>query len=443
MTGTKIDDSMSWLGGHLKLFKSDPLEFLMTLNREKGDIAPFRLGPQQFYLITHPDLVKQVLLNKEDAFVKSKNFKQLKPFIGEGLLTSEGDFHKKQRRMIQPLFRPGEIEKYGNDIVSLTSTYSNGFKPGQSRLISRDMMNITLAVITKTMFNMKLFETHDTVGKPIDIAMEIVSKRIRSLFRIPLSIPTKDNREFNHSVKVLDSVVLAMIDYRRKHPEEVRDLLSTLMEARDDENQGMSDQQLRDEAMTIFLAGHETTANALTWAFYLLAKHPEKLEKMLSEQDNHLNGRLPNESDVQHLPYTTNIIRETLRLYPPAWMFGRDLTKPISIGTQYLNKEESVMLSPYVMHRNHHYFPAPDVFLPERFENDLLKDIPTHAYIPFGGGARVCIGNHFAMMEAILIMVTISQRFTFSITQEQPQATPDPLITLRPKNGLLLKANQR
>ncbi|TKD72106.1 cytochrome P450 [Pseudalkalibacillus hwajinpoensis] len=432
--------SKSRLRGQLKEFRQDPLHFLMSNSELQGDVAHFRFGPQKVYLLTNPATVKQIMLNKEYAFAKSKNFRQLEPFVGKGLLTSEGELHRKQRQLIQPLFRADEVQRYGEEMVSLTDTYCRSFKDGETRLITRDMMNITLAVISKTMFSMELFETHETVGKPIDLALEIVTKRIRSLLKIPLSIPTKDNKQFNHSVQTLDRVIYHMINSRRNIAS--NDLLSVLMKATNEDGT-MSDQQLRDECMTIFLAGHETTANALSWSFYLLAKHPLKRKKMLEELETVLGNRLPCSKDVELLPYTTNVIREALRLYPPAWLFGRDVTKAATLDALTLRKGDRLLISPYVMHRNAEYFTSPHLFKPERFEEGFLKKIPSYTYIPFGGGARVCIGNHFAMMEAVLLIATISQKFTFDLLEEQSSIEPYPLITLRPRNGLLMRVKDR
>ncbi|TLS35763.1 cytochrome P450 [Pseudalkalibacillus caeni] len=433
------------ISGHLKEFREDPLAFLTNLRNRYEDVVKLRFGPKTIYVITKPEMIKEVLVTKQKAFLKSRAFKELKPFLGEGLLTSEKDFHMRQRRLMQPSFKKGQIQRYADDMVEITQNYIKGWQEGEKRVITNDMMNIALAIITKTMFNMEIQVGHEAVGKPIDNAMKIATGKIRSLIKMPRNLPTKQNREFNQSIKILDEVVYGLIEERRKdNTRSYNDLLSVLMEARDEVDQtGMTDQQLRDEAMTVFLAGHETTANALSWTFYLLSQHPEKEARLQKEIDTMLEGRPPTADDAGSLPYTSAVIMESLRLYPPAWNFGREACEDIEIGGYAFRKGDTLMISPYLMHHHPGYFEAPEEFIPERFENNFLRTVPPYVYFPFGGGPRVCIGNHFATMEATLVLATIVQHYSLELKQRLDEIIPEPLITLRPKNGINMVVHKR
>ncbi|WP_257967989.1 cytochrome P450 [Peribacillus deserti] len=430
--------------GHVKDFQADPLGFLQRLSGY-GSIAKIRFGPfQKVYLISDPDLIKQVLVTKAKSFVKSQDFNSLKPIIGEGLLTSEKQYHLRQRRLIQPAFKRSNISGYGQSMIDITNDYVSKWRNGEERIITQDTMNITLDIISKTMFNLDFKEGYNTLGPPIETAMRIAVKRMRTLFNLPLWIPTKKNRDFKQAIKELDSVLYNIIEQRRQDPIKHEDMLGILMDARDEEDGiGMTDEQVRDELMTIFLAGHETTANALAWTFYLLSQNPEAEQKLFDEVDRVIGSRMPAPEDFMKLPYLQNVMWESMRMYPPAFVISRKADEDVEIGGCHFRKGDMIMMSQYVMHRQPEYFPDPEMFRPERFENNYVKTIPTYAYFPFGGGPRVCIGNHFAMMESVLIIASIARRFRVKLAPDHDPITPYPSITLRPRGGLRMIVEER
>ncbi len=435
----------NFLLGNLREFQTNPLKYLIKLREDYGNFVQFRLGPfQKFYLINDPELIKEVLVTKQQSFVKSKDIQTLKAVVGEGLLTSEKETHRKQRKLIQPSFKRTHINSYGEDMIDTTLNYIFKWEEEEERLISEDMLNITLGIISKTMFSMEFEEGADVIGEPMEAVMKQGIKRMRSLVQVPLFIPTKENRELKKAITALDNVLYNIINQRKLSTTKHDDLLGVLMDAKDDtDGTSMSDQQLRDELMTIFLAGHETTANALTWTLYLLAKHPEVQYKLHQELKSVLGSELPKVEHYSNLSYTQNIVWEALRLYPPAYVIGRQVDEDVTIGDYLLKKGETVMLSQYVMHRNEAYFKDPDKFIPERFENDFMKSLPSFAYFPFGGGPRVCIGNHFALMEIVLVLACIFQQYQVKLPENHHFVKPQPLITLRPKHGVRLLVTER
>jgi cytochrome P450 len=426
------------LTGHLSEFQSDPLGFLSLLSKEHGPVASFRLGPfQRVKLVSDPDLIKEILVTKQKYFIKSRDIRVLKSLVGEGLLTSEKKFHMRQRRLIQPAFKKTHIAGYAQDMIDTALTYLSGWEHGEKRMVSEDMMNITLGIISKTMFGMEFNEGFEKIGEPLEKCMKLAVRRMRSLVPLPLWVPTTKNRELKEAVKALDEVLHKIISGRREDCAEHEDLLGILMAARDEtDGQSMTDAQLRDELMTIFLAGHETTANTLSWTLYLLSQNPEAEKKLHQELEQVIGNRAPSPEDFMKLPYTQNVIWESLRLYPPAYVIGRDAIQDVAIGDYLLKKGEMVLMSQYVMHRNPLYFEQPDTFIPERFNDHYMKTLPPYAFFPFGGGPRVCIGNHFALMEAVLVLACIAQRYRVRILPGHHTVRPQPLITMRPKHGL-------
>lgn len=430
--------------GHLNEFQADPLAFLKKASGY-GEVAKIRFGPfQNVYLISDPDMIKQVLVTKQKYFVKSKDFHALKTIIGEGLLTSEKKTHMRQRRLIQPAFKRSHINNYGQDMIDITVDYLSKWEDGEERSITQDMMDITLGIISKTMFSMDFKEGYSIVGEPIETAMRMAVKRMRTLLNLPLWVPTKRNLEYKEAIDELNAVLYNIIEKRRQDNEKHEDMLGILMDARDEEDGvGMTDTQVRDELMTIFLAGHETTANALSWTLYLLSQHPEVQKKLFDEIDSVVGSRNPVPEDFMKLPYTQNIIWESMRIYPPAFVIGREADEDVEIGGYHFKEGDTIMVSQYVMHHKPEYFPNPESFCPERFENDFVKTIPSYAYFPFGGGPRVCIGNHFAMMESVLVLATISRCFKVKLAPDHRPVIPYPSITLRPRGRLRMILEER
>jgi cytochrome P450 len=433
------------LFGHLDEFQKSPLRFLMRMAKEYGDIAQFRLGPMhKVNLISSPEMIKEVLVTKQKSFVKSRDMVRLKSVVGEGLLTSEKDFHMRQRRLIQPAFKKTHIAGYGQDMIDITVDYIKRWENQKEINSSQDMMNITLGIISKTMFSMDFQEGFDIIGEPLELAMKLAIKRMRAILPVPLWIPTKKNSEYKKAVQALDRIIYSFIQERRRGSQEHQDLLGILMEARSEEDgKGMDDKQLRDELLTIFLAGHETTANALCWTLYLLSQHPEVEKRLHEEIDRVAGGKPIKPTDFNQLTYTQNVIWESMRLFPPAYVIGRQAVEDVNIGGYLIKKGEMVLISQYVMHRDPRYFDKPDLFYPERFENNFQRTLPTYAYFPFGGGPRVCIGNHFALMEAVLVLACMAQQYKIKLAPNHHEIKPQPLITLRPKGGIRLIVEKR
>ncbi|WP_139491395.1 cytochrome P450 [Brevibacillus dissolubilis] len=434
------------LSGNLLQFRKNPLGFLQRAASEYGDIAHIRFGPNRhLYLISDPDMIKEVLVTKQNHFQKAKGLQVAKAVVGNGILTSEDKTHLRQRRLVQPAFHKQRINAYADTMVEYATRQIDHWEDGAERSLTNDMMELTLAIITKTMFGIDIREGVGDISHAIDVGLRYVSKRASSFIDIPASVPTRSNREFQESARVLDETIYNIIAQRRAGNEPDRgDLLSMLLAARDeDDGTGMSDEQVRDEVMTIFLAGHETTANSLAWTFYLLSQNHDVEQKLWQELETVLVGRKPQMEDLPNLPYLNQIIQESMRLYPAAWAVSREVVEDVEIGGQTFEKGETLMMSQYVMHRSPKYYDQPDRFMPERFEGDLLKRIPQFAYFPFGGGPRVCIGNNFALMELGLVIATIAQRFKLRLAEGHHPVEMEPLVTLRPKNGLRMRVYKK
>lgn len=432
--------------GNLLAFRKNPLRFIREAAEEHGDVVHFRFGPKRhLYLLTNPDQIKEVLVTKQGHFRKGKGLQVARAVVGDGILTSEGKKHMRQRRLMQPAFHRERIATYGQVMVQQGVDLLSEWKDGEVRDIHHDMMRVTLAIITETMFGKVIKEGADKIGQAIDVGLKYVTNKASSFIDIPLSVPTRSNRQFLESNETLDKTIFSLIEERRKSGEAGHnDLLGMLLAARDeDDGTGMTDEQVRDEVMTIFVAGHETTANTMSWIFYLLATHPEAEQKLHDELSQVLNGRLLTVEDIPNLPYTNMIVQETMRLYPAAWTINREVVEEVEIGGHTYQPGETLMISQYVMHRNRRYFDDPDEFVPERFAGDLLKRIPAYAYFPFGGGPRVCIGNNFALMEAALLLATIAQKYKLSLAEPNQVVEPEPLVTLRPKNGLRMRLQKK
>lgn len=434
------------LSGNILAFRRDTLQFIRDAAKEYGDVAHFRFGPKRHvYMLNNPEQIKEVLVTKQAHFRKAKGLQVARAVVGDGILTSEGKKHMRQRRLMQPAFHRDRIAGYGDVMVRQGVELMSEWKDGEVLDIHHDMMKVTLAIITETMFGKTVKEGSDKIAHAIDVGLKYVSSKATSFIDIPLSVPTRSNREFIESSEVLDKTIYALIEERRKKGESSHtDLLAMLLAARDeDDGQGMTDEQVRDEVMTIFVAGHETTANTMSWIFYLLATHLEAEQKLHDELKAVLDGRLPTVEDLPRLSYANLIVQETLRLYPAAWMINREVVEEVEIGGHTYKPGDTLMMSQYVMHRMEKYYDDPDAFRPERFEGDLLKRIPAYAYFPFGGGPRVCIGNNFALMEAALLLATIAQQYKLRLAEPEKQVEPEPLVTLRPKNGLMMRLEKQ
>lgn len=441
MTNATVLHSLHPLG-QLEKFRKDPLLFLEEQASKHEERVQFRFANRTVHLLLTPALIKEVLVTQSKSFQKSNQFKELSLLIGEGLVTSEPPVHTKQRKIIQPYFTPRHIKKYVSEMIDSATEMMESWEVNHPRDISKDMMGVTLAVITKTMFDMNVNEGHEKIGVHMERVLETATKRIRSFLKPPISWPMPELKQYKASIQELKRVVEEIIQHRESRAEEKEDLLHALLHSRDEDGNCMSREQLIDEVMTIFVAGHETTANLLSWFFYVLQGNEKVKENVYKEVDR-VVGK--NELSSSHLPdllYTRQALEETLRLYPPVWMFGRMTVRDVEIGGHLIKKGENVLISPYIMHRSKKYFRDPFLFEPERFNRVSAEGIHPYTYLPFGGGSRVCIGNHFALQEALIIAALYVQRFNFKMSSDD-KVECHPLITLRPKGGIFMEVEKR
>ncbi len=423
--------------------KFDQLTYAQQVNREFGGFTYTAFGPITFYTVTDPELMHDILVRQVDKFAKSSVVKDaFGAFLGNGLLTSDGDFWKRQRKLAQPAFHARRIEGYGDVMVDYTRQMLDSWTSGETLYLDREMMKLTLAIVAKTLFDADVSGEAEHVGVLMNDLLDATNERIIAALRLPDWVPTPHRARVQKSVAELDAILERIIRERRAANHDRGDLLSMLLLAQDDEGKGMSDRQLRDEMMTIFLAGHETTAMALSWTWYLLSQNLDVLVKLQDEIDTVLAGRAPTVADLAHLPYTEMVVKESMRLYPPAPGISRSPVEDVQLGGYTVPKGALFLMSIWAMQRDERLFPQPEAFQPERFAPEREKTIPRYAYMPFGGGPRICIGNSFALMEARLILATMTQRFDFRLKPDQ-QVEPEMLVTVRPKHGLQMQVMSR
>jgi cytochrome P450 len=417
--------------------RRDPLGFILGLAREYGDLAYFKLGPQPVFFINHPDYIRDVLITHNRNFMKGEGLQRAKRLIGEGLLTSEGEFHTRQRRLAQPAFHRQRIAGYAATMVDYAARMCERWQPGETMDISREMMRLTLAIAGKTLFDADVESEADEIGDALTQAMSQFNRVTIPFSHLLEKLPLPAVRRFQSARARLDTTIYRIIDERRRSREDRGDLLSMLIQARDVEGDGsgMTDEQLRDEAITILLAGHETTANALTWTWYLLSQHPDVEARFHAEVNEVLSGRLPSAEDYPRLRYTERIFAESMRLYPPAWIIGRRALGDYQINGYHIPARSILLMSQFAMHHDARYFPDPYKFDPERWRPEVKESRPKFSYFPFGGGPRLCIGESFAWMEGVLVMATVAQRWKLRLLPGHP-VEMRPIVTLRPKYGM-------
>jgi cytochrome P450 len=431
-----------FLFGNLREFSADTLSFLLDM-RQYGDFVECRFGPFPFYVINHPDLAHEMLVTQASKFYKSSITKRVMyKAVGEGLFTNDGDSWKRQRKLSQPAFHTMRIANYATVMVEYAQNMIAKWRSGEKLDLEREMNALTMQIVSKTLFDASVDGEEDELSKAVKIILSTTDKRFNRLIPLPEWLPVEENKQMNWALKRLDEIIQEFIDERRKTGEDKGDLLSMLMAAQDEEHGGMSDKQLRDESVTVFGAGHETTSGALTWTFYLLSQHPEIEAKLQDELQTVLNGRPPTFADLPRLPYTEMVIKESMRLYPPAWGVTREAIEDVNLSGYRMEKGRIAIANIYGMHRDSHYFPDAEKFIPERFSAENEKHINKYAYLPFGAGPRICIGNAFAMMEARLLLATIAQAFELSLAPGQKVA-PERVFTLRPKYGMHMVAKAR
>jgi len=431
------------LGGSFRAFRADPLRFLTDCAAEYGDLSYFRAAHQHMYFLNSPELVQEALVNKNSHFIKGRILQRAKVLLGDGLLTNEGASHLRQRRLVQPAFHRDRLIRYAEDMSALAIRSRGRYTDGGLVDMDREMMRLTLSIVGRTLFSAEVEEDAVTVGEAMNALLEMMPLLMFPLSQYLQYLPLPFMRRFQKAGETLDKTIYRIINERRRSGEDSGDLLSMLLLARDAEgdNTGMTDKQIRDETLTLFIAGHETTATALTWAWHLLAGNPDVEAKMHRELDEVMGDREPTFEDVPLLRYTGHVFGETMRLYPPAWAIGRMATSELEVGGYTVPRKSIVLMSPYTMHRTAKWWPEPDEFRPERWEVDDAER-PKFAYYPFGGGPRLCIGERFAWMEGVLILAALGRKWRFRRADERPVELA-PLLTLRPKGGLRLRAESR
>lgn len=431
--------------GHLQAFRRDPLALLTRGVRERGDAVDFRLFTRHLVLLAHPDQVRRVLQEHASGYDKgTRGFEVLRTLLRDGLLTSEGAHWLRQRRIAQPAFHRSRIATFGQTMTRAAEALVDRWRPGETVDLSADMMRLTLRIVGETLLSTDVTTEADRVGAALHVTLGHANEALGRILPRPLWWPGGKGRALRAAVATLDTVILDIIAARRvaagPGPD---DLLTMLMEARDEETgETMNDAQLRDEVMTIFLAGHETTALALGWTWHLLARHPEVRERLHAAVDSALAGRSPTLDDLPRLGYVEQVVKEAMRLYPPAWAISRRALADDVVGGYAIPRGTIVLVSPYVTHRHPALWPAPDRFDPEHFDPDRERARPAFTYFPFGGGPRQCIGNSFAMLELVLVVAAIARRCRLDPVSDEEVGT-NPSITLRPARPIAMRVTPR
>lgn len=433
------------ISGKIRLFlrfRGNMLKTVVDTFDVYGDTYDLHVDDAHIFVTRDPELLRFALVEESDKYDKDAVYKNpdwgLAFFIGNGLLTSDGAFWRRQRKLIQPSFHARHIESYAETMVDYAERTADEWRDWREVDVDDAMMKLTLAIVSKTIFGKDVSGDSARIGE----ALTVLQHTAGNPPLLPPWVPTPRKRQQAKALRQLDEVTYRLIAERRADTGEHGDLLSLLMNARDEDGEGMSDKQVRDEAITIMLAGHETTANALNWTWVLLAQNPQVEARLHAELDAVLGGRRPTLDDLNRLPYTEMVIKESMRLYPPAYGFSRVANQTTRLGDYDVPKGTVLNLFTYGAHRDPKHWPDPNRFEPERFSEANEKQIPRYAYLPFGGGPRVCVGNSFAMMEARLLLATLAQRYRLRLSPGQAVVT-DPLITLRPKGGLHMHVEPR
>lgn len=470
-------------------FLRDPLSVLDNISQRYGDMSHFKFGKQNIYLLNHPDYIEDVLVTYNSNFIKSRGLQLAKQVLGEGLLTSEGELHHKQRQLVQPLFQSDQITKYANIMTDYTLRMSNRWSESGIIDIHKEFMQLTLSIVSKAFFDVNIEEAETReIGQYVTTLIEYFNRARIPFAKAIEKLPLPSNIRFHHAKKQLDAIIYRVIDNHKTGMTTItnnnnsnndgsnnldaeknqykegcnhKDLISLLLQSETDDfispinekskfrkNTSVFKQRLvRDNVATIFLAGHETVANALTWTFYLLSQNPKEEELLQQEIDSVLGDSgnedsVPTIKDISKLEYTERVFAESMRIYPPAWAIGRQAINNCKIGKYTIPGGSSILMSQYLMHRHPHYFPQPARFDPERWTPKEKARRPRFSYFPFGGGPRSCIGESFAWMEGILLIATIVKRWSM---RHEPRhlVVLQPLVTLRPKYGMLMKVVKR
>jgi cytochrome P450 len=425
-------------------FMNRPLSFLSELASDYGDLAHFKLGPINAFLVVKPELIADVLVDRPDVFTKDRKTGEVaRRFIGDAFGFQDGQAHRQQRRLVAPAFHHEHVAGYATVIAEHAQKLVDTWQDGGIRRVDADMTALALGIIAKTMFDVDAQAIAERVYAATQVVQQAIKRQRMALIAAPKWLPTPNRVRDEAAIKALDEVVYDLIRLRRKDGAEKGDLLSMLMLASDPETGvQFSDRQIRDEAVVTFIAGHETSAATFTWLWYLLGRHPQVAQKLRAELDTVLAGRTPTLQDLPRLVYTDMIVKEVLRLYPPGWLILREATESTTLVGYDVPKGSLVIVSPFVSHHTAEYFPEPDKFVPERFSDGLEKSLPRFVYFPFGGGPHVCIGQQFALLEARLVLATVAQRVCVELVDSQP-VEPKALFSLVVGSPLSMRVTAR
>ena len=444
MTAALPGPKGGYFSGSVTHFRRDQLGFYEACAREYGDCVETKMGPYRILMIYHPDAIEELLVTRARDYIKSPGVQLLRPLLGDGLLLSEGDTWLRQRRLVQPAFHRQRVAGYGEVMSAYAGRHVAGWKAGGVVEVYGEMMALTQAIVGKTLFDAEVSggDSHDA-GEAARVLAEDFADRLSSFRLLPEWLPTPRNVRSWRAIRRLDAIVNRIIADRMATRRDHGDLLSMLVQAQDaDDGSRMTPRQVRDEAMTMFLAGHETTAVTLSWTWYLLAQHPDVEVRLAAELREVLGDRGPAVADLPRLKYAGMVVTESMRLFPPAYGLGRQAVKATELGGHAIRPKDIVIAPTWVVQRDARWFDDPAAFCPERWEGDLAQRLPRFAYFPFGGGPRQCIGNAFAQMEAVLILAAIAQRFRLSMEPGQ-RITPTPYVTLRPEPGIRMRVAVR
>ena len=433
--------------GHANLLRRNRLDGLMRMALEHGDVVRLDFAGITAHLLAHPDHVERVLVGEHRLYTKqTRGYDKLREFLGQGLVTSEGSFWMRQRRIAQPAFAKRRIAGFADTMVRCTRElfplWDEAARTGTPRDVHADLMHLTLRIASLTLLSTDPAEHASAVGRALDVVLHEANDRINSLIEVPEWLPSRRNRRFREARRTLDGLVIGMIEARRRG-EAKDDLLQMLLEARDEETgEGMTDTQLRDEVMTMFLAGHETTANALAWSLVCASRYPEAARRVADEASALLGERDPGAADAPKLEMARRVLSESMRLYPPVWVIGRSPSQDVRFGGYPIPRGSIVFLAPWVTHRHPRFWDDPEGFDPDRFAPEREKAMHRYQYFPFSAGPRMCIGAGFAMLEGQLLIAMLLRRYRIDVVPAHP-IVPEPLITLRPAHGILARLHRR
>jgi cytochrome P450 len=421
-------------GAHLLAFSRDRLGFVCRLKHAYGDVVAFRLGPERTVLLSHPEHIHEVLVRQHRAFLKGRRGDVSKQFLGQGLLNSEGALHQRQRHLMQPAFHRQCLAQYATVMTTYAARLRHAWQDGDTLDMTPAMMRVTLAIAAKTLLDADVEDEATAIGDAITTLLRFSPRLTLPLAPLLRLMPLPNQHRLRRAQDSLDTLMYRLIDERRSTPGETGDVLAMLVSARMEDGSPLSPRQIHDEALTLLLAGHETTALALSWAWYLLAHHPDVDAAMQAELQTVLGGRLPTAADLPHLPYTRMVLAEALRLYPPAWLMTRRAREAVVLGDYHFPQGTFFFISPYLTQRDPRFFPDPEAFVPTRWAAPPEAGSARYAYFPFGGGPRQCLGEGFAWMEGLLVLATVAQMWRMQLVPGHP-VEPWALVTLRPKHG--------